>query len=210
VNGEPCLPVVLCIPERQTEQARRLIRYCWDLDRTEIWLIIMTRDDDDSFVAQFPANRFHSLQSYGLHRAAVEVGGSFIWLEADASPLQADWAWILSEEYERCGKKFLLSSDSHPPFDLIGGIGCYPKETEWLVPYQFEKSGWDLWLVEAVPHLIARTPLLQHSYCIYGANGFCKGEHRFPRDNEILRKEAVLFHRDPYQDLLENPVKQNF
>ena len=124
----------------------------------------MSEEDDASFQAEYPENRFHSLQSYGLHRAAREMGGhAFIWLEADAIPLKPDWVAILSEEYEKCGKKFLISSDSNPPFDRVGGIGCYPKETEWLVPYQFEKSGWDMWLIECVPHLIARTALIQHS-----------------------------------------------
>jgi hypothetical protein len=197
------LPVVLCVPERQTEKACRLAKYCRDLDRTDVWVIIMTRDDDESFDADYPNNRFHSLQSYGLHRAAVEMGSSFIWLEADAIPLKPDWALILSEEYERNGQKFMLSCDSNPPHDIIGGIGCYPKETQWLVPCQFKKSGWDMWLVEAVPHLIAWTPLIQHSYGIYNDLGFAV-EHRFPRDSKMLREEAVLFHRDPFQDLITN------
>ena len=199
---EMTLPVVLCVPERQCDQARRLIKYCWELDRTELWLIVMSEEDDASFQAKYPDNRFHSLQSWGLHRAALEIGSSsFIWLEADAIPLKPEWVEILTEEYERCGKRFLLSSDSQE-FDLVGGIGCYPKETTWLVPYQFEKSGWDKWLIECVPHMVARTSLIQHSYCKYGPDGFCQEEHRFPRDQEMLREEAVLFHRDPNQDLI--------
>lgn len=197
------LPVMLCVPERQISAARRLCNYCFDLDRTDVWLIRMTEEEDRSFEPQYPDNRFHSLQSYGLHRAAIEAGGSsFIWLEADAIPLKPDWAAILGEEYERCRKKFLLSCDSNPPFDRVGGIGCYPKETEWLVPYQFEKSGWDLWLIEAVPHLIARTRSIIHSYGIYNSQGFAV-EHRFPRDNKMLREDALLFHRDPFQDLIK-------
>ena len=179
--------MILCVPEHQTDRARRLVNHCWELDRTDVRRIVMTEEEDELFEPQYPDNRFHSLQSYGLHRAAEEISGPFIWLEADAIPLKPDWALILSEEYERCGKKFLLSSDSNPPFDMIGGIGCYPKETEWLVPYQFEKSGWDLWLLEAVPHLIARTPLIQHSFGIYNNLGFAV-EHRFPRDNKMLRQ----------------------
>ena len=167
----------------------------------------MSKEDDESFTPLYPENRFHSLQSYGLHRAAYEAGGSFIWLEVDAIPLKEDWAFILAEEYERCGKRFLISSDSHPPFDRVGGIGCYPKETQWLVPYQFPKSGWDMWLIEAVPHLVARTPLIQHSYGIYNSQGFAV-EHRFPRDNRMLREESLVFHRDPFQDLITaRPVK---
>ena len=63
------------------------------------------------------------------------------------------------------------------------------------------KSGWDKWLMEAVPHLVARTELIQHSYGIYNELGQAV-EHRFPRDNKMLRADAVLFHRDPYQDLM--------
>ena len=196
------LPVMLCVPERQKERAHRLCQYCYDLDRTDVWVVVMSQEEDELFDVEYPSNRFHSLQAHSLHRASIEAGGAFIWLEADAIPIKVDWVAILSEEYERCRKKFLLSSDSNPPFDIIGGIGCYPKETEWLVPYQFKKSSWDLWLLEAVPHLIAWTPLIQHSYCKYGPDGFCKEEHRFPRDQEMLRKDAVLFHRDPHQDLL--------
>jgi hypothetical protein len=198
------LPVMLCVPERQLDRARRLIKYCWELDRTDVWRIVMTEEEDRSFEPEYPTNRFHSLQAQGLHRAAIEAGGSFIWLEVDSIPLKIDWALILSEEYERCranGKKFLISSDSHPPFDLVGGIGCYPKETEWLVPHHFPKSGWDLWLTEAVPHLLHRSPLIQHSYGIYNNLGQAV-EHRFPRDSKMLREDALLFHRDPFQDLI--------
>jgi hypothetical protein len=195
------LPVILCVPEHQTDRARALAHYCWELDQTDPWIMIMTREEDELFQPLYPDNRFHSLQSYGLHRAAIEVGGPFIWLEADAVPLRPDWALLLAEEYKRCGKKFLLSADSNPPFDLVGGIGCYPEETAWLVPYQFPKSSWDKWLIEALPHLVARTALIQHSYGIYNELGFAV-EHRFPRDNKMLRKEAILFHRDPHHDLM--------
>ena len=58
----PILPVILCIPERQTDRARALANYCWDLDRTDVWVIIMTREEDESFQPLYPQNRFHSLQ----------------------------------------------------------------------------------------------------------------------------------------------------
>ena len=197
------LPAFLCVPEHQINQALLLRDYCQDLDGIEPRLIVMTREEQESFEAEYPENRFHSLQAQGIHRAAVEASGPFIWLEADAVPLRPNWALVLEGEYQRCGKKFLLSSDSNSPFDLVGGIGCYPKETEWLVPQHYPKSSWDCWLIEAVPHLVARTPLIQHSYCVYLPNGFCKEEHRFPRDKKMLREEAVIFHRDPFQDLLK-------
>ena len=95
----------------------------------------------------------------------------------------------------------MLSSDCQP-HDQIGGIGVYCGETSWLVPTDYAKSSWDLWLIECVPHLVARTPLIQHSYCWYGSDGFCKRVHEFPRDNAMLRPESVIFHRDPTQSLI--------
>ena len=95
-------------------------------------------------------------------------------------------------------KKFLLSSDHQPRLGWQDRL--LPEDTAEIVPVDFEKSGWDLWLIEEVPHLVARTPLIQHSYCHYGSNGFCKHEHRFPRDHAMLRSDALIFHRDPHQD----------
>lgn len=195
------LPPVMAVPEHQLDRARRLANYCWDLDKTDVWIITITAEEDAAFVPQYPENAFHSRQAFGLHHAAQEVGGRpFIWMEADSIPLKPDWADLLSEAYSRCGSKFLISSDSHPPFDLVGGIGVYCAETEWLVPCHYPRSSWDMWLIEAVPHLVARTGLIQHSYGIYDATGHAV-EHRFPRDSGILRPDAVIFHRDPKQDL---------
>jgi len=196
------LPVLMAVPEHQKARAAALARYCWELDGTHVRWLVMTEEEDALFQPEYPENRFHSLQSWGLRRATtLSPGSDFIWLEADAIPLKPGWAWKLSEEYVWRDRKFLLSSDSNPPFDMVGGIGVYPKETKWLVPCHFPKSGWDLWLLEAVPHLLARTPLIQHSYGIYNSAGHAV-EHRFPRDNKMLRKDAVIFHRDPAQDLL--------
>lgn len=192
----------MVVPEHQLDRAHRLSCYCSDLDGTNVWLITISAEEDAAFVPQYSENAFHSRQAYALHRAAEELGGeSFIWLEPDSIPLKPDWAEILTKEWKRCAKKFLISSDSHPPFDLVGGIGVYCGETEWLIPVHYPKSGWDLWLIEAVPHLVARTGLLQHSYGIYDQTGHAV-EHRFPRDSRILRSTAVVFHRDPRQDLL--------
>lgn len=198
------LPVIMAVPNHQLDRAHRLAQHCWDLDNTDICLITIGAEEDAAFTPEYSENAFHSRQAYALHRAAEEVYDEpFIWIEPDSVPLKPDWAEILTEEYARCAKKFLISSDSHPPFDLVGGIGIYPPETEWLVPVHYRKSSWDLWLIEAVPHLVARTGLLQHSYGIYDHTGHAV-EHRFPRDQEILRPTAVVFHRDPHQDLCEH------
>jgi hypothetical protein len=193
---------ILAVPEHQERKAHLLREYCYQLDQTEVQLIVMSREEQAAFQAQYPNNRFHSLQAQGIHRAARELDSPFIWLEVDAIPLKAGWAAALSAEYETCGKKFLISSDSHPPHDLVGGIGCYPQETDWLLPQHFPKSSWDMWLIEAVPHLVARTATIQHSYGWYNSRGFIDKIHEFPRDRAILRPGALLFHRDPTQSLI--------
>ena len=198
------IPVVV-FPSYQANKARALAEYCRELDGTVLHLIEQTPEDDAKCEVAYPWNRFHCLQAHALRRASREIGSEFIWLESDSVPLKPRWVRTLTEEYWKAKedrKKFLVSSDSQK-FDLISGIGCYPVETQYLVPVDFKKSSWDLWLIEVVPDLVARTNLIQHSYCHYAPNGFCKEEHRFPRDMAMIRSDALIFHRDLHQDLLQ-------
>jgi hypothetical protein len=197
------IPVVV-YPTHQAKKALALAEYCRELDGTVLHLIEQTPEDDARCEIAYPWNRFHCLQSHSLRRASREIGTEFIWLESDSIPLKPRWVRTLTEEYWKAkeqGKRFLVSSDSQK-FDLISGIGCYPAETQYLVPVDYKKSGWDLWLIEIVPDLVARTPLIMHSYCKYGPDGFCKEEHRIPRDMAMIRPDALIFHRDPHQDLI--------
>ena len=197
------LPPILVVPAHQEKRANALAQYCYDLDKTDIWLMVISEEEDRSFVPLYPKNAFHSRQARALRKGAELMSGTpFIWLECDSIPLKPKWATVLTEEYDRQGKPFLISSDSHPPHDLVGGIGVYPGNTDILVPVDYPKSGWDLWLITEIPDQVARTPLIQHSYGRYGPDGFVKAEHRFPRDSAMLRPEAVIFHRDPHQDLM--------
>jgi hypothetical protein len=134
-------------------------------------------------------------------------GHPFIWLEADSTPLKAGWRQALEDEYYRLGKHFMLSADQNPPHDLIGGIGVYSPETSWLIPEHVPRDGWDLWMIKSIPHLVARTPLIQHSYGIYHCNTAYL--HQFPRDNDIIREQAVIFHKDKLQGLMR-PTKKVF
>jgi hypothetical protein len=198
--------IPVCVyPPHQERQARALKEYCLDLDGTVVHLIEFSQKQHEETPVQFPLNRFHCLQAHALRKAAIHVGTDFVWLEADSVPLRPRWLARLHQEYWRAkemGKKFLLSSDSNPPHDMIGGIGCYPPETRWLVPTDHEHGSWDGWMIRCIPHLIFRSPLVQHSYGIYGEDGFVKHEHRFPRDSSMLRPNALIFHRDKHQDLL--------
>jgi hypothetical protein len=196
------IPVLLVTPESYRERAHRMLRHCEELG-TYVWWVEIPQAEEDAFVTQYPTNRYHCIQANALHRAAcVAHGRAFIYIECDSIPLKKGWEKALAEEYARCGSKFLLSSDSQL-HDQVGGIGVYPPETEWLVPIHYPKSSWDLWLIECLPHLVARTPLIQHSYGFYNNEGFVREVHRFPRDQAMLRSEAVIFHRDPHQDLIQ-------
>jgi hypothetical protein len=196
---------IMAVPERQLEKARRLRQFCYELDGTEVVLLTISEEQDRKFPLKFPGNVFHSRQAWGLRMAAHYMGGQpFLWIEPDSIPLKPNWVEILNAEYERhVEAKFMLSSDAQQ-FDEIGGIGVYSGETGWLVPTDFEQSSWDLWLIQCVPHLVHRTPLIQHSFGWYGPDGFVKEWHRFPRDKEILRRDAAIFHADKYQDLIRS------
>ena len=64
-------------------------------------------------------------------------------IEPDSIPLRPGWAKSLTEEYYRLGKSFMLSSDSHPPGDLVGGIGIFPGNAHEIVPIETERDAWD-------------------------------------------------------------------
>lgn len=68
------------------------------------------------------------------------------------------------------------------------------------MPCNFRRSGWDLWLKSNLEPLIGWTPLIQHSYGIYDEQGKA-APHEFPRDSAMLRPDALIFHRDPKQQL---------
>lgn len=209
------LPVVLCFPRSQKHACARLADYCRRLDGTEPRLIMVPDELETRWRAQFKAldkwKLAAALSAHTLNHAALAMKGKpFIWLEHDSVPLCASWALELSEEYARAGKEFLLSSDSHPPHDMVGGIGVYGPDTWWLVPKgPFKAQGWDRWMQLHLGPLIHWSPLVQHSYGIYSTQRnrhlHCE-PHRFPRDRAIIRKDACVFHRDKFQDLIPSSV----
>ena len=121
----------VCVyPSSQVRQAQKLREHCLDLDGTMIRLIEQTPEDDAKIWIAYPENRFHSLQAHALHRASLELGTDFLWLECDSIPIRSGWMQSLQIEYWKAldaGKSFLLSSDSHPPHDVVGGIGSTPR-----------------------------------------------------------------------------------
>lgn len=192
---------VLAYPSRQKIAAERLREYCLGLDGTNIKLIPIPDELDQSFIAKYPNNKFACLQALGFNYAAnLMKGKPFGWIEVDAFPLKKGWASSLSREYHRLGKPYMLSSDSHPPGDLVGGIGIMGPHAADEVPIHYEMNSWDTYLIQSLSDKVSRTSLIQHKYGIYEHNSMRKSRDlTFPRDESLIRKDAVLFHRDPRQ-----------
>ena len=177
----------------QLDKVAKLVNYCRKLDGTEMQVIV----GNEGTWAPYP-----HCNNFAFHQAAVVCKGHpFLWMEPDAIPLKTGWVQTLEKEYHRLHKEFMLSSDSHPPGDLVGGIGIYGPNTHWLIPEKLHHGGWDGWMIKNVHSLIGFTPLIQHKYGFY--EGMIKvHDHLFPRDNWILRRESVIFHRDSTQSLI--------
>ena len=188
------MKAVIVLAERQLEQVEKLVSYIKNLDGTEV-LVVPTKNETEEYPKR---------NNYALREAAETVPGeAFFWLEPDAIPLCVGWLDRIEAEYLGSGKEFMLSSDQNPPFDLIGGIGVYGPSTGWLIPKDVPENGWgwDTWLNTHIPHAIHKTPLIQHSYGIYGSVDLAE-PHRFPRDSAMIRSSSVIFHRDKFQDLI--------
>ena len=190
-------PVIASVPGN-AQRVERLVRYCRELDGTKVRIIPVS---DEGFELQYPGNAKECRAAHSLRTVALAMQREpFLWLETDSIPLRKGFVKTLSDEYLRQGNRFLLSSDENPPYDYIGGIGIYSGDTACLVPEHYEKNGWDLFLIHSLPHLVARTPLIQHSYGIYTPKSLTL--HQFPRDQKMIRDEAVIFHKDQYQGLM--------
>ena len=198
--NEPIQPVI-AYPPSQSEQAIKLVQYCFELDGTTVVEIPV---DDSANTIEFPKNSFACRAAYSLRCAANFMEGRpFILIEADSVPTMKDWARILTDEYYRLGNLIMISSDTHPPFDLVGGIGVYPPHAAKIIPKDFEKDGWDMFLIKEIPHLVSQTHLIQHHYGIYAGEDKVVHVLRFPEDLYVIRPSTVIFHRDKHQDLLQ-------
>lgn len=187
------LPAVIVMAEKQRDLVERLTAYCRDLDGSKITIL----EGGAGTRLQYP-----KCNDAAFHQAAEHFKGkAFIWMEPDSIPLVPNWQQILTDEYHKSGKEFMLSSDTHPPHDLVGGIGVYGPNSHWFIPKTFRKNAWDFWMFEHAKVVTHETPLIQHSYGRYDHLGKSH-PHRFPKDRHILRPDAVLFHRDKFQDLV--------
>ena len=184
---------IIVAAKSQAERVDRLCKYCYELDGTK--LVVLPKHE--------PNEPYPHCNNSAFHQAAVFMKGSpFLWMEADSIPLKPGWVKTLSEEYKHLGKPFMLSSDSNPPHDLVGGIGIYGPDSHFLIPQKIEFGGWDAWMIKHLDGMISKTPLIQHSYGNYNSEGIAT-PWRFPRDNHIIREDAVLFHADKFQTLIQ-------
>jgi hypothetical protein len=185
------MQAVIVKAKSQIAEVDKLVQYCKQLDGTVIKII-----QNDEKVTSYPERNNHALQ-----QAFNAMGDeSFIWLEPDSIPLKVGWIAALEEEYNKLGKHIMLSSDSNPPHDIVGGIGVYGGLARKLIPAGIKHDGWDGWTIKHIKPLVAFTPLIQHTYGKY-EKGRCS-EHIFQRDNHIIREDAVIFHRDKQQGLI--------
>ncbi len=195
-------PIVLAAPARYLRKIGLLSDHCAKLDQSVIKVVQISERDDACFTTPFPMNRFACLQADSLRRTALQFRDQpFIWMETDSIPLVPGWARIITAEYTRLGREFMLSADCHPPHDLVGGIGVYGPRTYSLLQWHYQAGSWDLWMRNNLSHLISYSPLIQHSYGIYTKSRCIP--HVFPRDLHMLRSSTVIFHRDPGQSLIE-------
>lgn len=186
---------VIVRANHQRQLVENLARYCQSLDGTSVKII------DAQSTLPYP----HCNNAEFANASRVMAGKPFIWMEPDSIPLKRGWIKQLTEDFLDAGKPFLLSADSNPPHDLIGGIGVYGPETRWLIPASFPRGGWDGWMINHVAPLISRTKKIQHSYGIYDEHGNAT-PHRFLFNRSLVRHNAVIFHRDKFQDLTRNKV----
>ena len=191
------MKAVIVAAERQRKEVENLVSYVKHLDGTKV-LVIPAIDETNEYPAR---------NNYAFHQAAQMMKGEpFFWLEPDSIPLCAGWLNKIESVYQDCHKQFMLSSDKNAPHDLIGGIGVYGPRTFEIVPKIIDGDmhghGWDMYILKKQPNMVCWSPLIQHSYGIYDNNGIAE-PHRFPRDRSMIRNDAVIFHRDKYQDIIE-------
>lgn len=185
---------IIVMAERQRQQVNVLVEYCKKLDGTEIQIIPVEETGED-----YPYRNNSAFKQ----AARLMRGKPFFWCEPDFVPLKKDWLKQLTAEYVKSGKEILITSDSNPPHDLVGGIGIYGPNSHFLFPDRISHGGFDGWMINHLSPLIAKTPLIQHSYGEYNSEGYAR-DYRFPEDQNIIRPEALVFHRDKYQDIIKS------
>lgn len=175
----------------------RLIKHCYDLDGTKLEVV----------KAPEPKLGYPAICNKAFQLVCEAMKGKpFVWLEADSIPTKAGWLKALNDEWEVAksfGKSIVWSTDSNLPYDLCTGIGVYGPDALSLVPDGLSDDGFDGYILKNHADKIHKTPLIQHSYGSYDRKGDVT-LHRNPK----VRDDAVIFHKDQYQDLIS--VEKHF
>lgn len=193
---------VIFAAHKQANLVRELVKHCRNLG-TEVRVI--SRPDPEGL--SYPA-----VCNWSFIEVCKQMAGQdFFWLEADSIPLTPDWFEKITDEWEQVkadGKKILWSLNPEQLEDKCTGIGCYSHdildhldgiEESTVNGYSY---GFDGWILNNRPHLIARTPLIEHSYGTYGRDGNATLHRHYKSSGE-----AVIFHKDQYQDLIPGAKK---
>ena len=187
------IPVIFLAP-KQAAQTRLLVQHCLELDGTVVRVI----------EAKEPEMGYPDICNWAFLEICRQMKGKdFLWLEADAIPTTKGWLKAITADWKKAkadGKSVLWSTDSTPPFDRCCGVGVYSSDILEHLPETIPSTGggFDGWILDNLEDRIARTPLIQHSYGIYNLEGTDAQLWRHPTP----RADAVLFHKDQYQDLI--------
>lgn len=141
----------------------------------------------------------------------------WLWLEPDCVPLAPGWAESLAGAYHRSPRRFLgvkVTPASGPVH--MAGPGIYPVDTFSSVKDALPSNAhFDLAISNYILPRMVDTPLIQH---FWGKPDLaptfkqikCSTDAENVLPLSFIRKEAVLFHRDPSGsliDLLRPPQK---
>lgn len=191
------IPAITYRAPNQRSQTDNLVSWCDELDGTKV----------EKFSRPEPTGMsYPGLPNWSFKQVAKHMKGQdFFWIEADSIPLRKGWLKQIEEQWveaKKFGCHLLWSADYNAPHDRIGGIGVFSADIDDIIPDGIVDDGFDGWVVRNCIELVHRTPLIQHNYAIYQPNGDIERKHEFPPDLSIIRKQAVIFHKDQQQQLI--------
>lgn len=142
-------------------------------------------------------------------------GEPWLWVEADAVPLEAGWLDQIEEVYGLVKTPFMGaiikgSDPRHPPF-FLEGVACYPANAWSRMRELIAAAPTEAWVTSCAPVVM---PLATNTHLIHMVWGQDKTPPRFvpfrtansaPQDFTLdyLRKGAVLFHRQKNGELID-------
>ncbi len=147
----------------------------------------------------------------------TEQSNPWLWMEADAVVLKADWLQQLQEEYERAGKPWMgphVNGMSH-----VNGNMIYPHDAAHRMPKAMTCTGlaWDYVAgEEIVRECHNASHLLQHIWSILGDQAIEVGGGEVPANITIdraqrwIKKGAVMLHRVKDNSLLNLLMSRQF